>query len=566
MEGKILKPLFFFCTIFLAVSLACNLGQSATQAPAQPTATEAAPVVERQPAPTEAPTEAPAEKPTSTPEESGAIDTLEGVQSAVIQIEADGTFVDPEVGWQVNVGKMGSGFIIDPSGLAVTNNHVVTGAALLKVWIGGDRDKSYNAKVLGVSECSDLAVIKIAGNDFPFLEWYDGKIKVGLKVFAAGFPLGDPNFTLTDGIVSKATAAGETSWASVDSVIEHSAKINPGNSGGPLVNEQGQIIGINYATVSETDQNFAIGRDEALKIIDQLKDDKNVDSLGVNGGAVSGEVNGTSISGVWVRSVASGSPADKALIAAGDIIYQLEGQVLATDGSMADYCDILRSRNAADTMGVTVIRFADMSLLEGQVNGRELEVKGYFTGDSSGNTGDTGNTGETGQYTAVQDDTGTIQVEIPTEWSAVDGRVWTSDWGNLKFDAPSISATTNFDDYNNYRAPGVFFTASDRLAEIGGFVELLDGVVGWYENDCEKDKTLWRQNYGEGDFYDPYYEGKFDVWSKCKGTDSQVLILAARPKANPTAYLILVEIRFSTQADLDKLSHVLDTFEVIKDF
>ncbi|MGE5224604.1 MAG: trypsin-like peptidase domain-containing protein [Omnitrophica WOR_2 bacterium] len=560
MKGTILKPLIFISTVFLAVSLACGLGSSATQAPNTPTAAEAQ-VAARQPAPTAQPTEAPVEKPTQAPEKSGAVDTLDGVQSAVIQIEADGTFVDPEVGWQVNVGKMGSGFIIDRSGIAVTNNHVVTGAALLKVWVGGDQKKSYNAKVLGVSECSDLAVIKIAGNDFPYLEWYGSNIKVGLKVFAAGFPLGDPNYTLTDGIVSKSASAGETSWASVDSVIEHSAKINPGNSGGPLVNEQGQIIGINYATVSETDQNFAIGRDEALKVIDQLKGGKNVDSIGVNGGAVSGEVNGTPISGVWVRSVASGSPADKARIAAGDIIYQLEGQVLATDGTMSDYCDILRSRNATDTMGVTVIRFADMSLLEGQVNGRELEVKGVFASNGS-----SGSSGSQGDYTTVQDDTGTIQVDVPSEWTAVDGRVWKSDWGNLKFDAPSISATTNFDDYNNYHAPGVFFTASDRLAEIGGFVELLDGVTSWYENDCKKDKTLWRQDYGEGNYYDPYYEGKFDVWKDCKGTDTQVMVLAARPKANPTAYLILVEIRFSTQEDLDRLSHVLDTFEVIKDF
>jgi len=85
----------------------------------------------------------------------------------------------------------------------VTNNHVVTGAAILKVWVGGDQSQSYNAKVLGVSECSDLAVIDIDGEGFPYLQWHEGAIKVGLEVYAAGFPLGEPEFTLTKGIVSK---------------------------------------------------------------------------------------------------------------------------------------------------------------------------------------------------------------------------------------------------------------------------------------------------------------------------------------------------------------------------
>ena len=69
---------------------------------------------------------------------SGAVTSLEDVQSAAIQIEAEGTFQDPEVGTVFNAAGRGSGFIIDPSGIAVTNNHVVTGAALLRVWVGGE--------------------------------------------------------------------------------------------------------------------------------------------------------------------------------------------------------------------------------------------------------------------------------------------------------------------------------------------------------------------------------------------------------------------------------------------
>ncbi|MEZ4676896.1 MAG: trypsin-like peptidase domain-containing protein [Caldilineaceae bacterium] len=182
---------------------------------------------------------------------SGAVDTLADVRGAVVQIEAVGTFVDPAEGMQLNAAGRGSGFIIDPSGIAVTNNHVVTGGGLYKVYVDGE-DEPRNAKVLGVSECADLAVIDIQGDGFPYLDWYQERIRVGLDVYAVGFPLGDPEFTMTRGIVAKERADGETNWASVDRVIQHDATINPGNSGGPLVNADGQVVAVNYAGNSET--------------------------------------------------------------------------------------------------------------------------------------------------------------------------------------------------------------------------------------------------------------------------------------------------------------------------
>ncbi len=328
MTKKLLRPFAWAGIFVLVVSLACSFSGSPTPTqapdiPAQPT--KAAVQGES--------TQAPA------PQSSGAVSTLEDVQSAVIQIEAEGTFVDPQVGLVVNGAGRGSGFIIDPSGIAVTNNHVVTGSALLKVWVGG-QSKTYNAKVLGASECSDLAVIKISGSDFPYLDWYNGSPKVGLDVYAAGFPLGEPEFTLTRGVVSKASANGKTSWASVENVLMHDATINPGNSGGPLVNADGQVVGINYASNS-ANQYFAIARAEAQSVLDDLRSGKDVTSIGVNGQAVQSDDG--SISGIWVSSVKSGSPADKAGVKPGDIITQMEGLVLGTDGTMADYCDILRS-------------------------------------------------------------------------------------------------------------------------------------------------------------------------------------------------------------------------------
>jgi serine protease Do len=366
---KHIRPMLFLVTVLMLASLACSAlsgggGSAPTQEPTRPA------------------TEAPA-KPSDTQE--GAINSVDGVKDATIQIEAQGTFVDPQFGLQLNSAGRGSGFIIDPSGIAVTNNHVVAGAALVKVWLGGETNPR-NAKVLGLSECSDLAVIQIEdGGNYPSLNWYTDEVKPGLEVYAAGFPLGEPEYNLTKGIVSKTNANGDTDWASVKHVLGHDATINPGNSGGPLVTANGEIVGVNYSGLKDANQYFAIGSDIAMPVIEELKTGKDVDSIGVNGTAVLSEDG--SLSGIWVASVKSGSPADKAGIKPGDIIYQMEGLVLATDGTMKDYCDVIRSHNATDTMAVTVIRYASGELLEGQLNGRELAVTGNF--DTSGGGGGT---------------------------------------------------------------------------------------------------------------------------------------------------------------------------------
>ena len=278
MKSMFNRPLIWLSSLLVIASLACNLSGAAT--------TEAPPATQE---PVSLPTKPPVEAPTATTEvKSGAVGDLDGVKSAVVQIVAEGSFLDPGE-WNLNVGSSGTGFIIDPSGIAVTNNHVVTGAAFFKVYVGGDLDKAYDAKVLGVSECSDLAVIDIEGDGFPYLDWYTGEVKVGLDVYAAGFPFGDPEYTLTEGIVAKAQTSGDTVWASVKQVIQHTAKINPGNSGGPLVTKDGQVVAVNYAGVTEmADQNFAIMRDAALPVLEQLRSGKDVDSIGVNGVTLAG--------------------------------------------------------------------------------------------------------------------------------------------------------------------------------------------------------------------------------------------------------------------------------------
>jgi S1-C subfamily serine protease len=307
-----------------------------------------------------------------TPNGTGAaVNNIQDVQKATIQIESVGTFVDPQEGLVMNASGRGSGFIIDPTGIAVTNNHVVTGAALIKVWVNGEANPR-NARILGVSECSDLAVIQIEGSNFSYVDWYNQAPTVGLEVYTAGFPLGEPQFSLTKGIISKINADGQTSWASLDHTLAHDATQNPGNSGGPLVTAKGQVVGITYAGAKSVDQYFAIDAITAEPVVNQLKTGVDIDTLGINGTAF--VTQDGSISGIWISSVKSGSPADKAGMKGGDILLQMEGLVLATDGTMKDYCDILRTHKPTDTLSIKVYRFPTGQMLEGQINGRSLSV------------------------------------------------------------------------------------------------------------------------------------------------------------------------------------------------
>lgn len=541
---KITRQLILVLLLLGLVLTACGGGDEPP--PAEPTVAPTTAPVEPTNTPIPPTPIPPTPEPSPTP--SNAVTTLQDVQKAAIQIVAQGTFEDPEFGLQMNAAGSGSGFIIDESGIAVTNNHVVTGAALLKVYVAGETEPR-NAKILGVSECSDLAVIDIEGEGYPYLEWFDGNISVGLDVYAAGFPLGDPEFTLTRGIVSKAQADGETNWASVDRVIEHDATINPGNSGGPLVDGNGRVVGINYAGASSTNQYYAIARDEALEVIDVLRSEQDLTSIGVNGQAVS---DGAGLSGIWVASVKSGSVADKAGVEMGDIITQLEGLVLATDGTMSDYCDILRTHDAEDVMSIQVLRYATQEVLEGQLSGDELALSFSFAQaleeEVPTDTGSTGGDATTyDSYVTVNDDSGTLQVEIPSAWVDINGSEWVENDNPI---GVAVSAAPNLDDFwDTWGTPGMFFGASATLNQTTD--EMLDEFQ--FTNSCTYE--------GRTPYEDPLYTGVYDLWSDCGDAGTLYVVVAATPADG--AFLILVQVAVVTDADLDALDHILNSFVVL---
>ncbi|MEL7207840.1 MAG: trypsin-like peptidase domain-containing protein, partial [Actinomycetota bacterium] len=319
-----------------------------------------------------------------------AVSSVDDVKLATVQILTDGSFVDPIEGQVQNAGA-GTGFLIDESGIAVTNNHVVTGAASVQVRVGGE-DEELDAEVLGISECSDLAVIDIEGDGYPVLEFADEDPEVGTDVFVAGFPLGDPEYTLTEGIISKAEAAVDTNWASVEGALETTAKINPGNSGGPLVLPNGQVVGVNYAANDQTDQNLSIKASLARDIIDRLEQGEDDEALGMNTQAVVSEDG--SQSGVWVAAVSPGSVASEAGVEAGDLIVEMNGTTVGDDGTMGGYGDSISSAGTDGAIAVTVVRTPTGEVLSGEFNGQALEVEGSTGGPDTG-PDDNGNSGST---------------------------------------------------------------------------------------------------------------------------------------------------------------------------
>jgi serine protease Do len=542
------KRLFTIVAIvILILSAACGSGEKKTAEP-QATAVSAATEVK-------AATAVPAPTNTSAPEvPAGLVTTLDAVKDATIQIEAQGTFQDPQVGLVVNGAGRGSGFIIDPSGIAVTNNHVVTGAALLKVWVGGNKEKVYNARVLGVSECSDLAVIKIDGADFPYLDWYDGSPKVGLEIYAAGYPLGDPEFTLTKGIVSKANADGKTSWASVGSVLEHDARINPGNSGGPLVDPSGSVVGVNYAN-NNSNQYFAISRAEVDLILSELKGGKDVNSIGVNGQVVMSD--DQTLSGIWVSSVKSGSPADKSGVESGDIITEIEGLVLGTDGTMSDYCQILRSHQPGDTLSLTVLRWQTQEILEGQLNGRELAVTATYGDSQPTETADQGGSGD-GSTAIVADDSDVIAMEAPVDWE-YDGSPWESTWsigsGTYDFVAQTLTVSPDVNAYSSgWDTIGIFVATSQDWGSLGGYANLMEGVQVFY-SDCQPN--------GNRKYDDGTYEGQMQMYKNCGSARANALVLTVRPKVNAQSYLLLVELKYFTDDEFNLLDAMYTSMAVV---
>ncbi len=236
---------------------------------------------------------------------------------------------------------MGSGVIISPDGTILTNAHVVKDMDEIKVTLVGK--KSYTAKVVGIDPPSDIAVIKIDASGLKTAALGDSsKLRVGEIVLAVGNPFG-LNQTVTQGIVS---ATGRTNMGIIDyeDFIQTDAPINPGNSGGPLININGEVVGITTAIASSSGGyqgiGFAIPSNSAKLISDEIMKEGKVRRglLGVNiqdlNEALAKSFGISDINGALVSSVVPGSPADKAGIKSGDVIVKFNGKDVSSSSEL----------------------------------------------------------------------------------------------------------------------------------------------------------------------------------------------------------------------------------------
>lgn len=262
----------------------------------------------------------------------------------------------------------GSGVIISEDGYIITNNHVIDKATELDVTL--NNNKKYRAKLVGTDPITDIALLKIDGDDFPYIPFGNSDdLKVGEWVLAIGNPF-DLTSTVTAGIVSAKGRGGigrGSGDMTIQSFIQTDAAINPGNSGGALVNIIGQLVGINTAIYSQTGNfagyGFAVPISIAGKVVADIKEYGTVQRavLGVmiQDIATVEEIAPEKVKqidskeGIYVDSFAERSPAKEAGMQSGDVIIAINKIKIRTVGELQDQVNRYRP---GDKVEVTVLR------------------------------------------------------------------------------------------------------------------------------------------------------------------------------------------------------------------
>lgn len=264
---------------------------------------------------------------------------------------------------------IGTGFIVDPNGLIVTNKHVVSDSGSKYKVVTKD-DKTYEVDKIYRDPTNDLAILKISAKNLKPVEMGDsGKLKVGQMAIAIGTALGEFRNTVTVGVISglgRGITAGspfEGFAERLDNVIQTDAAINPGNSGGPLLNSAGQVVGVNTAVSSEGQNiGFALPINVVVEALDQFnKSGGRFERpfLGVRYKMVTRDLAllNDVPEGAYVQEVVEESPAQKGGIEAEDIITKIDGnRVREKDGGLSK---MISQRKVGDKISVEVWRDGD---------------------------------------------------------------------------------------------------------------------------------------------------------------------------------------------------------------
>jgi S1-C subfamily serine protease len=328
---------WFLLIVVVLGTVACNLSQLSTLMTASPEPATEAPatasvvVVEVTPTPLPAAQASPVDV-----EEQLVINVYARVGPAVVCITAPQRFGE----------CIGSGFILDQEGHVVTNNHVAEAADQLLVTLADEH--TVPAEVVGTDPGSDLAVLQIdvPAEDLTVADLGESAtLRVGQRAIAIGNPFGLER-TITTGVISSLgrTLSRDNSDFQLAELIQTDAAINPGNSGGPLLDSQGQVIGVNTAIASSSGTNsgvgFAIPVDIVKRVVPELIAQGSYQHpwLGISGATLSPELIEAAAlpvtSGVLISTVEPGSPAEKAGLRGGDRQVQVSGVPMLIGGDL----------------------------------------------------------------------------------------------------------------------------------------------------------------------------------------------------------------------------------------
>ncbi len=453
-----------------------------------------------------------AQAPTPTP-----IQSLDQVSRAVVRLEVFGAYRDPKESETTHI-RAGTGFLIDPTGLIITNNHVVAGSALILVYLDGEERPHY-ASLVALSECSDLALLSLTGGPYPYLAWSEEKPTRGAEVYAFGFSSGQ--MQRSQGEIRAVESDYDSNIASSLETIIHTAAVSPGDSGGPLTDAQGRVIGVNYGARDRSGRAVTISAREAQEILARLQRSPHSESLGISGEAWEEG----SRSGVWISTVQSGSPAAAAGLHIGDMLLGLGGQAASDGDSMAGYCGQLRGWEGTEPLDFEILR-----------SGRRA-------------------TTTTGQFTPVVPDRRAGQVTLTPESLGPVGFLRPAAWSDIAVTADEEDGSLNLE-----AAPELALfeeTLGTALLTINLPTDDFTGVTPdefldflEFNDYCQDRERFPHLHVNAG----VRYEGSFDRWQGC--SDGSIVLYNLVVRSQPGGQIVLISY-FSLAVEDELSFHVL---------
>ena len=295
----------------------------------------------------------------ASPDEKNVLDIIEKASKSVVNISTI-KLVHDMFYQAVPVAGMGSGTIIDPNGLILTNNHVVGGADKISVTLWNN--EVLEGTIVGSCAIHDIAVVKVNRQNLQAAELGDSdKLRVGQAVYAIGNPFGLAGGpSVTSGVISAINRTIESQRGLIENLVQTDAAINPGNSGGPLVDLEGKIVAISTAIIPFAQGiGFAIPINSAKQCTDGIVNEGIARRpwLGIIGLSITEEIAryyGLPVNhGVLVTKVAEGSPAKDAEMADGDIILEIDN--LETK-RIEDLVNEIHKRKIGDKIKIFALR------------------------------------------------------------------------------------------------------------------------------------------------------------------------------------------------------------------